>query len=124
MKLSGVVTSAVGKRLLCRARNAAGVSPVRDSSVHGSPRSLTGAASASTRVGGERAERRDPEDAQRRCCCAGFVLARVRVLSPSPRDSSSHSSSGPHHAASVFPVPVAAWIKPALARRYARHTSR
>ncbi len=47
-RLSGVVTSAVGKRSRCRARTRAGVSPVRDSTLQGSPRSSTGARSAAS----------------------------------------------------------------------------
>ena len=47
-RLSGVVTSAVGSRSRWRARMRAGVSPVRDSTVHGSPRSSTGARRAAS----------------------------------------------------------------------------
>ena len=43
---SGVVMSAVGSRRRWRARSAADVSPVRDSSVHGMPRSTSGSRSA------------------------------------------------------------------------------
>ena len=119
---SGVVTSAVGRRRACRARIAAEVSPVRDSSVHGSPRSTSGwrsassvsAASArsgvihSTRSGGALFRRgRFPRSA------AGMSVC-----------SSIHSPTGPPHAANVFPVPVAAWIKPLSPDRYASQTSR
>ena len=42
------MTSAVGSRCRCRARTLAGVSPVRDSTVHGRPKSSTGARSAAS----------------------------------------------------------------------------
>ena len=96
-----MVTSAVGSRVRWRARTAAGVSPVRDSSVQGMPRSIERRAQRGLGVGGERAERRDPEDAQRRARRrAGRVAGRVSSSQP--------FESGPIHAASVLPVPVAA----------------
>ena len=47
-RLSGVVTSALGRRSRWRARMRAGVSPVRDSTLQGMPRSSTGARSAAS----------------------------------------------------------------------------
>ena len=64
-RLSGVVTSALGSRSRCRARIRAGVSPVRDSTLQGMPRSSTGARSAASVSAGERAERRDPQHRER-----------------------------------------------------------
>ena len=106
VRLSGVVTNAVGRRLLCRARMPAPVSPVRDSSVHGIPRSLSGAArdasvsAARARSGVIHSTRNGGAVARRR---RGRSRGSGRELS-----SANHSRSGPHQAASVFPVPVAA----------------
>lgn len=56
-RLSGVVTSADGRRRFCRLRSADGVSPVRSPTVHGTPRPDTAAcraravSAASARIG-------------------------------------------------------------------------
>ena len=68
--------------------HAGDVSPVRDSSVHGMSRSSSGCAQRLARVGGERAERRDPEDAQRAVRDRGALARppwpRLRVPCASP----------------------------------------
>ena len=65
VRLSGVVTSAVGNFLPWRARAAAPVSPVRTSIVQWGARSAA-ARQREAGVAGERAERRDPDERERR----------------------------------------------------------
>ena len=66
VRLSGVVTSAVGRRLFCRARADDAVSPVRTSTVQCGCNAARRARERQAGVRGERAQRRDPEDGQRR----------------------------------------------------------
>ena len=66
VRLSGVVTSAVGSRLFCRARADDAVSPVRTSTVQCGCSALRRARERQAGVGGQRAQRRDPQHGQRR----------------------------------------------------------
>ena len=104
--------------------HAGDVSPVRDSSVHGMPRSSQRLPRATRSVSAASAR---SGVIQRTRSGGAAVAPRSRARLPRRSMwpcSSSHSSSGPHHAASVFPVPVAAWTSPLSPRRYAAHTSR
>ena len=122
-RISGVVTSAVGRRrALSRAHRRGRVARARLER----PRNAEVDERLAQRlfgVGGERAERRDPEHAKRRRGASSRSL-RCGRLQASSVCSSIHSPTGPPHAASVFPVPVAAWIKPLSPARYAAQTSR
>ncbi len=117
-RLSGVVTSADGKLRACRARSALEVSPVRSPTVHGNPRPLSArsieitVSPASARMGVIQRTRRGG---------ALFVAPSPRPratsirgeLRPGPNFASSiHSASGPSHAASVLPLPVAECTRP------------
>ena len=114
---SGVVTRAVGSCSRCRARRDCDVSPVRDSTVHGSPSSAMGSLSAcsvsaaSARSGVIQSTRSGIASARRRAfrACGSSAIA---------------SMTGPIQAAYVLPVPVAAWMSPDSPRAYASHTSR
>ena len=112
-RLSGVVTSAVGRRSRWRARTRAGVSPVRDSTRPGKAEVFDRRAKRILGVGRERAERSDPEDGERR---GRLAAARrdSRAATPAP---------GPSMRRRSCPVPVAAWISPLSPARYARQTS-
>ena len=101
-RLSGVVTSADGSRFAWRARSALVVSPVRSPTVQPVPRPSAARCSdrtvsaASARIGVIQRTRR-----------GGAVDSDAR----SGR-SCNPSASGPSHAASVLPLPVAEWTSP------------
>ena len=108
-KLSGVVIKALGIFLFCFARSAVVVSPVRAPTVHGSARSMIGRSNES-RVSADNAR---------------IGVIHNTVSGGGSMDFASIDSiTGPNHAASVLPVPVAEWMSPLSPRKYASHTSR
>jgi len=121
-RLSGVVISVEGGVFNCRARALLPVSPVRRSTVQGRPRSSTTSRSArsvsaaSARMGVSQRRRKGTTDDRRPPPAAPIVIRNSSFVSA--------SRIGPHHAACVLPVPVAAWMRPLRPSRYACHTWR
>ena len=95
VKDSGVLTSAVGSRRSCRARSAAGVSPLRRPIVQARSQRRQRQRQRARGVGRQRAHRRDPQRGERRGGAACFVAhaSARRAQRPAPaRPSTPHRS--------------------------------